>query len=90
MTIQPLSGLPSVRRRSSADHDLSCLYAEVLTARAADQLTRCTPRPGDNVRRNAGRLTASLGAYAGALEEYGLPVPAVIRDELRLRRRLVS
>lgn len=86
MTIQPESGLPSLRRRSSADHYLSALYAEVLTARAAHRLTRGSHRPDEN----AGRLTASLTAYARALEEYRLPVPAAIRDELRLRRRLSS
>ena len=88
MTIQPVSGLPSIRRRSSADHDLSRLYVDVLTARAAHRLTRSTTHPDETVRRNADRLTASLGAYVSALEEYGLPVPAAIRDEFRLRRGL--
>jgi hypothetical protein len=88
MTIQPVAGLPSIQRRSTADHDLSHLFAEVVTARAAEQLTRTTKRPDDNVRNNSRRLTASLVAYAEALESYRLPVPRAIRDELRLRRRL--
>jgi hypothetical protein len=86
--IQPVAGLPSIQRRSTADHDLSHLFAEVVTARAAEQLTRTTKRPDDNVRNNSRRLTASLVAYAEALESYRLPVPRAIRDELRLRRRL--
>ena len=88
MMIQPVAGLPSIQRRSTADHDLSHLFAEVVTARAAEQLTRTTKRPDDNVRNNSRRLTASLVAYAEALESYRLPVPRAIRDELRLRRRL--
>ncbi|TCO22315.1 hypothetical protein EV652_110301 [Kribbella steppae] len=90
MTIHPIAPLPSIRRRSTADHDLSHLYAEVVTARAAEQLTRSTKRPDDNIRSNSRRLTASLSAYASALEGYRLPVPRAIRDELRLRRRLSS
>jgi hypothetical protein len=90
MTIQPVAGLPSIQRRSTADHDLSHLFAEVVTARAAEQLTLSTKRPDDNVRNNSRRLTASLSAYADALEAYRLPVPRAIRDELRLRRRLTS
>jgi hypothetical protein len=88
MTIRPVAALPSIQRRSTADHDLSHLYAEVVTARAAEQLTRSTKRPDENVRNNSRRLTASLSAYASALEAYRLPVPRAIRDELRLRRRL--
>jgi len=90
MTIHPIAALPSIRRRSTADHDLSHLYAEVVTARAAEQMTRSTKRPDDNIRSNSRRLTASLSAYASALEGYRLPVPRAIRDELRLRRRLSS
>ncbi|MFG1818234.1 hypothetical protein ACGFIF_31030 [Kribbella sp. NPDC049174] len=90
MTIQPIADLPSIRRRSTADHDLSHLLAEVVHARAAEQLTRSTKRPDDTIRSNSRRLTASLSAYADALESYRLPVPRAIRDELRLRRRLTS
>lgn len=90
MTIQPAAALPSLRHRSSADHDLSHLLAEVMHARMAEQQTRSTKRPDDRVRTNSRRLTDSLSAYASALERYRLPVPRAIRDELRLRRRLSS
>jgi hypothetical protein len=90
MTNQPAAALPSLRHRSSADHDLSHLLAEVMHARMAEQLTRTTKRPDDRVRSNSRRLTDSLSAYASALERYRLPVPRAIRDELRLRRRLTS
>jgi hypothetical protein len=90
MTIQPVAALPSLRHRSTADHDLSHLLAEVIHARTAEQLSRTTKRPDDNVRTNSRRLTASLSAYASALEGYRLPVPRAIRDELRMRRRLSS
>lgn len=90
MTTQPAGTLPSLRHRSTADHDLSQLLAEVIHARTAEQLTRTTKRPGDNVRTDSRRLTDSLSAYASALEGYRLPVPRSIRDELRLRRRLSS
>lgn len=87
---QPVTARPSLLHRSSADHDLSHLLAEVLHARMAEQLTRTTKRPDNNVRTNSRRLTDSLSAYASALERYRLPVPRAIRDELRLRRRLSS
>ena len=90
MSIQPAADLPSLRHRSSADHDLSHLLAEVMHARMAEQQTRTTKRPDDRVRTNSRRLTDSLSAYASALERYRLPVPRAIRDELRLRRRLSS
>jgi hypothetical protein len=90
MTIQPVVALPSLRHRSSADLDLSHLLTEVTHARLAEQTTRTTKRPDDNVRTNSRRLTASLVAYVNALEGYRLPVPRSIRDELRLRRRLSS
>lgn len=90
MTTQPADTRPSLQHRSSADHDLSHLLAEVLHARAAEQSTRTTKRPDDSIRANARRLTDSLSAYATALESYRLPVPRAIRDELRLRKRLSS
>jgi hypothetical protein len=90
MTIHPVAALPSIRHRSTADHDLSHLLAEVITAREAEQLTRSMKRPDENIRNNSRRLTASLSAYASALEAYRLPVPRAIRDELRLRSRLSS
>ncbi|MEI8411394.1 MULTISPECIES: hypothetical protein [unclassified Kribbella] len=90
MTIHPVAALPSIRHRSTTDHDLSHLLAEVLSARAAEQSTRSTKRPDESIRNNSRRLTDSLSAYASALESYRLPVPRAIRDELRLRRRLSS
>ena len=74
--------------RSAVDHDLARLLAEVVSARAADRQARGRPRWDDPFRRDAHRLASSLRAYAGALERYRLPVPPVIRDELRLRSGL--
>jgi hypothetical protein len=90
MAIRPPAVLPSLQRRSTADHDLLHLYAEVRTAREAERLARGARRPNKTLRSDSGRLTASLTAYAKALETYRLPVPCAIRDELRLRRRLAS
>ncbi|WP_327637545.1 hypothetical protein OHB24_03865 [Kribbella sp. NBC_00482] len=70
--------------------DLSHLFAEVVSARAAERLARGPRRQGDNTRSDASRLATSLRAYARALEKYRLPVPPVIRDELRLRSGLPS
>ena len=71
--------------------DLSHLFAEVVSARAAERLARVGPRrQGENARSETGRLATSLRAYARALEKYRMPVPPVIRDELRLRSGLPS
>jgi len=88
MSVRPLALLPGVQHRSAADDDLSHLYAEIMSARAADRLARGAQRRDDSFRTDSGRLAASLLAYAKALERYRLPVPRAIRDELRLRRRL--
>lgn len=90
MTIRPLSTLTGIRCRSAADHALSHLFAEVVSAREADQVARGAPRREIALGSDSGRLAASLTAYARALEGYQLPVPPGIRDELRLRRGLPS
>lgn len=90
MTIRPQSGLPSIQRRSSADHDLSHLFVEVTCAREADRVARCAPRTDVTFRSDSLRIIASLSAYTKALEGYGLPVPPGIHDELRLREGLAS
>jgi hypothetical protein len=82
--------LADVGRRSVVNDDLSHLFAEVVSARAAERLARGPRRQGENSRSDAGRLAMSLRAYARALEKYRLPVPPVIRDELRLRSGLPS
>ncbi|MFK4086940.1 hypothetical protein ACI2LF_22715 [Kribbella sp. NPDC020789] len=88
MTIRSLTELGDVCRRSNADQDLSHLYAAVVSARVAERLGRATRPPGGSLRSNGDRLTTALVAYTTALEGYALPVPPVIRDELRLRRAL--
>lgn len=88
MTIQPVAVRPGIQHRSARDLDLSHLFAEVRSARAADRLARSAQRRDDSFRTDSGRLAASLLAYAKALEGYRLPVPRAIRDELRLRRKL--
>jgi len=88
MTIRPQPGLPTVQRRSSADHDLSQLFFEVSCARAAERVARCAQRTDSTCRSDSLRIAAALGAYTTALERYGLPVPPGIRTELRLRRGL--
>jgi hypothetical protein len=88
MSIRPVTVTAGLQYRSVADHDLSHLFADVLSARSADRLARGAGRRPDTARSDSGRLAASLKAYAEALESYGLPVPRSIRDELRLRRQL--
>lgn len=90
MAIQPLPVSRGIHHRSAAEHDLSQLFAEVASARAAVRLARGVPRRDDTYRSDCGRLAASLGAYVRALERYRLPVPRAIRDELRIRRQLPS
>jgi hypothetical protein len=90
MSIRPISVLADVGRRSVVNDDLSHLVAEVVSARAAERLARGPRRQGESPRSDAGRLALSLRAYARALEKYRLPVPPVIRDELRLRSGLPS
>ncbi len=91
MSIRPLPVLRGARRRSAVDHELSDLLAEVASARADDRLARVSGRRDDTHRSgDSGRLASSLGAYAKALETYRLPVPRAVRDELRLRRGLLS
>jgi hypothetical protein len=90
MSIRPLSVPGSAARRFATDHDLRDLFAEITSARAADQEARGQRRPDAPSRSDANRLALSLGAYARALEQYRLPVPPVIRDELRLRSGLPS
>jgi hypothetical protein len=90
MSVRPLPVLRGVQHRSAADHDLSHLFAEIMSAREADRLSRGAQRRDDIFRSDSGRLAASLNAYATALERYRLPVPHEIRDELRLRRQLSS
>jgi hypothetical protein len=88
---RPTSVLADVGRRSVMNDDLSHLFAEVVSARAAERVARGGPRrQGENARSDTGRLALSLRAYARALEKYRLPVPPVIRDELRLRSGLPS
>ncbi|TDW15793.1 hypothetical protein [Kribbella kalugense] len=88
MSIRPLPVSFGASRRSAVDHDLSYLLAEIESARAAERLARGSRHPGDTFRSDAARLASSLGAYARALEGYRLPIPPVIRDELRLRQGL--
>ncbi|MEU8221453.1 hypothetical protein [Kribbella sp. NPDC048915] len=90
MSVQhfPIPGGAS--RRFATDHDLLDLFAEIMSARAADRQAREQRRPDAPSRINANRLALSLGAYAKALEQNRLPVPRVIRDELRLRSGLPS
>lgn len=90
MSVRPLSAPRGVTRRSAADHDLSCLFAEIRSARAADRQARGERRTNAPSHRDATRLALSLVAYTTALERYRLPVPPVIRDELRLRSGLPS
>jgi hypothetical protein len=89
MAIRSFSVPGGAARRSAADHDLDRLFAEIRSARVADRQARGQRRP-DVPSRGASRLALSLGAYATALEQYRLPVPPVIRDELRLRSGLRS
>ncbi|MEV4261573.1 hypothetical protein [Kribbella sp. NPDC049584] len=90
MSIRPLSVTGGASRRFAADHDLLDLFADIMAARAADRHARGQRRADAPSRSDADRLSLSLGAYASALEQYRLPVPPVIRDELRLRRGLPS
>lgn len=90
MSIRPLSVPGGASRRTATDHDLLYLFAEIRSARAADRQARGQRRPNAPARRDADRLALSLGAYARALEKYRLPVPPMIRDELRLRSGLPS
>jgi hypothetical protein len=90
MSIRPFSVPGGASRRFAADHDLLDLFAEIMSARAADRQARDQRRPDVLSRSDAMRLTLSLSAYARALEQYRLPVPPVIRDELRLRSGLPS
>jgi hypothetical protein len=90
MSIRPTPVLADVGRRSVVNDDLLHLFAEVVSARAAERVARGPRRQGDTVRSEGGRLALSLRAYARALEKYRLPVPPVIRDELRLRSGLPS
>jgi hypothetical protein len=71
MNLRPLPGLPSIQRRSSADHDLSQLFVEVSCARAADRAARCAQRTDGTFRSDSLRIAASLTAYTRALERYG-------------------
>lgn len=89
MAIRSFSVPGGASGRSAADHDLGQLFAEIRSARAADRKARGQRRP-DVPSHSASRLVLSLGAYATALEQYRLPVPPVIRDELRLRSGLRS
>jgi hypothetical protein len=77
-------------RRCAADHDLHFLFAEIRSARAAERQARGQRLPNASSRGDTDRLALSLGAYARALEQYRLPVPPVIRDELRLRSGMPS
>lgn len=86
----PFSVPGGASRRFAADHDLLNLFAEITSARAADRQARNQRRPDVPSRSDANRLAMSLGAYAKALEQYRLPLPRVIRDELRLRTGLPS
>ncbi|GAA3148883.1 hypothetical protein JOF29_001116 [Kribbella aluminosa] len=90
MALRPLSVAHGIQHRSVADQDLLQLLARVASAREAVRQGRGAPSRDDAFRRNCGQLAASLVAYATALEHYRLPVPPDIRDELRLRRRLLS
>lgn len=90
MSIQPLSAPSGAARRFVRDHDLLDLFAEVMSARAADRQARGQRRTDAPSRSDANRLALSLGAYVRALEQYRLPVPPVIRDEFRLRSGLRS
>lgn len=90
MAIRPLPVVSGPCQRSAADHELSQLFAAIRSARVADRLARRPLRPGELVAPGSARLTLSLGVYAKALEQHRLPVPPVIRDELRLRNRLSS
>lgn len=90
MSIRSLPALCGVTRRSAADHDLCCLFAEIRSARAADRQARGQRRTNPPSHRDATRLESCLVAYTTALERYRLPVPPAIRDELRLRSGLPS
>ncbi|TCC32304.1 hypothetical protein [Kribbella sindirgiensis] len=90
MSIRSLPAARGASRRSAADHDLHCLFDEITSARVADRQARGQRRPDTPSRRDTARLALSLVAYARALERYRLPVPPVIRDELRLRSGLPS
>jgi hypothetical protein len=90
MSIRPLSVPGGASRRFATDHALLDLFADIMSARAADRQARGLRRTDAPSRSDANRLSLSLDAYASALEQYRLPVPPVIRDELRLRRGLPS
>lgn len=90
MSIRSLPAARGASGRSAADHDLRCLFDEITSARVADRQARGQRHPDSPSRGDAARLVLSLVAYARALEQYRLPVPPAIRDELRLRRGLPS
>lgn len=87
MSVRSSSVLGGASRRSAENDDLLYLFAEIRSARVADRRARGMRQDG-TPRSDAARLTSSLRAYARALEQYRLPVPPVIRDELRLRGSL--
>ncbi|NIK61574.1 hypothetical protein [Kribbella shirazensis] len=89
MAVRSVPDLRAARWRWVADRELSHLFAEVESARAADRVSRGSRHPSAPLRGDAA-LASSLGAYATALLKYRLPVPPVIRDELRLQRSLPS
>ena len=77
---------PGAHHRSIVDHDLAAVFADLDAARAADHEARCSIPPVRNRSElDAMRLITALRACAGALERHGLPVPRMIRDEIRLR-----
>jgi hypothetical protein len=90
MSTQLLAVPGGASRRCAMDHDLLALFAEIRSARAADRQARRQRLPNATSGGDANRLALSLGAYARALEQYRLPVPPVIRDELRLRSGMPS
>lgn len=73
-----------------SDITLSMIFAELTAARSANQLDRGVSRPGAGAGARSDRLLLSLEACVAALTDRNLPIPPSIRDELRLRRRLLS
>lgn len=83
-----MSGKPMARTHQLAD--LPALLRAVNTAR--DQLTEQRAERRTPNEQSAARMALldALEAYANALEATHRPVPYALRDELRLRRALVT
>lgn len=81
--------LPSDWGRTPRAPSPAALWQAVLTARVVLARRRC--QPGGKVDHEASAdLLDALEVYVESLETRRLPVPYVIRDELRIRRLTAS